>query len=44
MVEILKKKLNMKFDEAVQHIEKIVQEEKGAPAIVLSAARRAMKW
>lgn len=27
MVEILKKKLNMNFDEAVQHVEKIVQEE-----------------
>ncbi len=27
MVEILKKKLNMDFDEAVKHVEKIVQEE-----------------
>ncbi|MDO8122769.1 MAG: DUF302 domain-containing protein [Candidatus Hermodarchaeota archaeon] len=27
MVEILKKKLNMSFDEAVQHVEQIVQEE-----------------
>lgn len=27
MVEILKKKLNMDFDDAVQHVEKIVQEE-----------------
>lgn len=27
MVEILKKKLNMSFDDAVQHVENIVQEE-----------------